>query len=314
MRSTDSRWDVRREILATATRLQAELAKVHRGSEVQRRCMRGFRRQQSSLHDELADTPATLDYERTLDRDKTLLVVDVGGGTTDCSMIRVGPSRRDRIDRKPDLLGYDGVRLGGKDLDVALSGGTIAPLLGKGTYLSDGLPFPSYHFDSALSMDIPTRDDFHSTRTEGNLRALANRSCSPEYIERLLTVQERRLGQYVLWQAEVAKIRLSRFKSTFVRVDRIESGLRAPVNRRDYEQFAAETHRQLIVLVDDVVRQAGTRPDEVYVTGGMAQSPSLRADLQARFGDRELVDGDYFGSVVSGLTTWAHRRSHGPEE
>ena len=257
---------------------------------------------------------AALDYERTLDRDKILLVVDVGGGTTDCSMIRVGPSRRDRIDRKPDVLGSDGVRLGGRDLDVALSHGTIAPLLGKDTYLSDGLPFPSYYVDSALSMDIPTREVFHSSTTEANLRALANRSLSPEYIERLLAVQQSRLGQYVLWQAEAAKIKLSRFKSTSVTVDRIESGLRAPVNRRDYEKFAADTHRRLISVVDDVVSQAGTRPDEVYVTGGMAQSPSLRAELQTRFGDRELVDGDYFGSVVSGLTTWAHRRSHGAEE
>ena len=146
------------------------------------------------------------------------------------------------------------------------------------------------------------------------MRALANRSRSPERIDRLLTVQQRRLGQYVLWQAEEAKIKLSRFRSTVVRVDRVEPGLCESVNRGDYERLAAETHRKLMMVVDDVVRQAGTPPDEVYVTGGMAQSPSLRAVLQVRFGDRKLVDGDYFGSVVSGLTTWPHRRSHGPEE
>ena len=124
-------------------------------------------------------------------------------------------------------------------------------------------------------------------------------------------MQRSRLGEYVLWQAEQAKIELSRVGTTRLKIDRIESGLHAPVSRSDYEKLAAETHRRLISVVDDVVRQAGTRPDEVYITGGMAQSPSLRSVVEMRLRDLKLVDGDYFGSVVSGLTTWAHRRAQG---
>ena len=252
---------------------------------------------------------AALDYERVLNEDKILLVLDVGGGTTDCSMIRVGPRCRDRIDRESDILGSDGIRLGGKDLDFALAYGKVAPLLGIGTYLQDKLPFPRHYFDSALSMHIPKRDEFHSPLTANRLRALANRSHSPDHIDRLLKVQRERLGEYVLWQAEQAKITLSRSKSTRVRLDRIEDGLHASINRGSYEQLAADTDGKLMSVIDSVVQQAGMRPDEIYLTGGMAQSPSLRAALRVKLGDVELVDGDFFGSVASGLTTWAHRRS-----
>ena len=225
---------------------------------------------------------AALDYERTLIEDKTLLVVDVGGGTTDCSMIRVGPSYRDQFDRKSDVLGTDGIRVGGKDLDVALADGVVAPLLGKGTLLRDNLPFPSYYIDNAISIHIPKRNEFHSAQTASRLKALVNRSRSPVRIRRLIKVQKERLGEYVLWQAEQGKIKLSKSRSTRVGLDRIESGLWASASQEDYEQLAAATHRKLMAVVDEVIRQAGARPDEMYLTGGMAQSPSLRAVLRGR--------------------------------
>ena len=252
---------------------------------------------------------AALDYERTLHEDKTLLVFDVGGGTTDCTMIRVGPSYRERFDRKSDVLGTDGIRLGGKDLDVALADGTVAPLLGKGTMLKDDLPFPSYYIQNAISMNIPKRNEFHSVQTEVKLQALANRSRSPERIRRLLKVQKGRLGEYVLWQAEEGKIQLSQLSSTRVELDRIEHRLWASASREHYERLAAETHRKLTRVVDEVITQAGVQPDELYLTGGMAQSPSLRAALRNQTGELKTVDGDFFGSVASGLTTWAHRHS-----
>ena len=34
------------------------------------------------------------------------------GGTTDCSVLRMGPSHRDQLDRSGDLLGHSGQRIG----------------------------------------------------------------------------------------------------------------------------------------------------------------------------------------------------------
>jgi len=43
------------------------------------------------------------------------------------------------------------------------------------------------------------------------------------------------------------------------------------------------------------------------VTGGSGQSPVIRQAIKEKIGTVEVVDGDHFGSVASGLTVWAER-------
>lgn len=50
-----------------------------------------------------------------------MLVVDIGGGTTDCSMLLMGPQWHDKANRADSLLGHSGCRVGGNDLDIMLA-------------------------------------------------------------------------------------------------------------------------------------------------------------------------------------------------
>eukprot|EP01036_Dinobryon_divergens_P056595 gene56595-75575_t len=87
-------------------------------------------------------------YEQTVPREELVLIADIGGGTSDFSIVRVGPGRRDRADRSGDVLATSGVRVGGTDLDTALSLASVMPLLGLGTQLvAKNLPMPNalYH-------------------------------------------------------------------------------------------------------------------------------------------------------------------------
>ena len=59
--------------------------------------------------------------------------------------------------------------------------------------------------------------------------------------------------------------------------------------------------------MQEAVNQAGVNPDLIFVTGGSAKSPVIREAVSQVMGDIPLLDGDHFGSVVSGLTEWAHR-------
>src|SRR5262249_50228758 len=49
---------------------------------------------------------AALDYERQVSAEELAFVVDIGGGTSDFSIVRVSPRRRGKPDRKSDILAY----------------------------------------------------------------------------------------------------------------------------------------------------------------------------------------------------------------
>ncbi|MCV5654524.1 Hsp70 family protein, partial [Escherichia coli] len=85
---------------------------------------------------------AGLEYEATLSEDKLILVVDIGGGTTGCALIQMGPSWRGQADRTASLLAHSGQRVGGNDLDIALAFKNLLPLLGMGGETEKGIALP----------------------------------------------------------------------------------------------------------------------------------------------------------------------------
>ncbi len=58
---------------------------------------------------------AGLSFERQLSENRTVLVVDIGGGTSDCAMVRMGPDHIQKADRAADFLGHTGERVGGNE-------------------------------------------------------------------------------------------------------------------------------------------------------------------------------------------------------
>jgi len=80
----------------------------------------------------------------TLDREPCVFIVDAGGGTTDLTLMRLGPERRSRPDRTADVLATAGDRVGGTDLDARLAFRTFTATLGRETLLETGRPIPSH--------------------------------------------------------------------------------------------------------------------------------------------------------------------------
>jgi hypothetical chaperone protein len=90
---------------------------------------------------------AALDYERQVTREEIALIADIGGGTSDFSIVRLSPDRHRKVDRKGDILANDGVRIGGTDFDRRLNLGSLMPLLGYNSPMQrEGLHTPKHYF------------------------------------------------------------------------------------------------------------------------------------------------------------------------
>ncbi|MGK0443907.1 MAG: putative chaperone protein [Bermanella sp.] len=251
---------------------------------------------------------AALSYEQTLTEDKTVLVMDIGGGTTDCAMVRMGPNHRNKDERGQDFIGHTGERIGGNDLDIQLAGQHLMPLFGMLSNLKNGLPMPTQTFwDAVRTNDVGAQSAFNDKSTTTLLQQLYRDSSEPDLIKRFITLRNEKQNNHLVRSAEQTKIVLSKDLHTDVDLGYIEDNLSCTLSR---EQLASAIDRPLtkmMGLMSDAIKQAGTKPDLVYVTGGSGQSPIIRQAIAQTLGDIAVVDGDHFGSVASGLTVWAGR-------
>ncbi len=249
---------------------------------------------------------AALDFERTLAKETIVLVLDAGGGTTDCSVIRLGPQRALLADRTGDLLGSSGDRFGGIDVDIALAWRTLMPLFGKDDTLRSGLPMPHPLLRDAITInDVAAQRRFHGA--ERALDQLRREAVDPRPVERLLDLQRLRGTHWLVDASERAKIGLSDQERLLAALDRIEPGLAREIVRDDLEQAAAGILARFLALMQEALTQAAVAADAIFVTGGTARSPTVQAWLSRHFPSARIVHGDSFGSVASGLSLQAER-------
>ncbi|MBY5920487.1 molecular chaperone [Ferrimonas balearica] len=249
---------------------------------------------------------AGLTFQQTLSKEQRVLVVDIGGGTTDISMVLMGPGDMSANSPESQVLGHCGKRIGGNDFDVALNYKALMPALGLGLTDQKGRMLPTQPFhDAAAVNNLSAQTRFYSTSNRHELDAL-RRQPGLGSLSRLMTLQRNQMTFQQSAVAERAKISLSEYESTQADLSYIEHELAASVNRTQFGEAAQGLMKQIFGLIDDTLAQAGCQPDLVFLTGGSANSPYFRNALSDRF-DTRLVQGDNFGSVTTGLALWADR-------
>jgi hypothetical chaperone protein len=82
---------------------------------------------------ELEPVAAAHYYESTLDHDELILIGDFGGGTSDFSLVRVGPTIRQSGRTSESLLGNSGLGIAGDAFDTKIIKHLVSPALGAGT-------------------------------------------------------------------------------------------------------------------------------------------------------------------------------------
>lgn len=252
---------------------------------------------------------AGFDFETRLTHNRKVLVVDVGGGTTDCSMVLMGPDHIRRLEREQDFLGHSGERIGGNDFDIQFAQKILMPDFGMLSPLKTGLPMPFMPFVNAMAVnDVGAQAEFYDVASGHLIEKLMRDTTEPQLLQRLRKMRSGRHNFAVVREAENGKIALSDQISCQLGLGFIESGLSLECTARQLEEASQVLLGKISALIWAATRQAGTQPDVVYVTGGSAKSPLIQKAIQQLFGEAmSIVDGDHFGSVVAGLSLRAQR-------
>lgn len=249
---------------------------------------------------------AGLDFEASLNEEKNVLVVDIGGGTSDCSLIRMGPQWLAKKDRGETLLAHAGRSVGGNNLDIAIAFQRFMPEFGKDSEFKSGITIPSMTFwDAVATNDVNAQRSFYSFENHDVLKRIRFDAKHPEKIARLIQVYEKTLGHMVVGESEKAKIALSDQAEYTASIDLLSEQLEIPMLASEMEKAITEPMRQIKGLVKEILAQSGVKPDIVYITGGSARSPIVRGAVEAILPDTPIASGNFLSSVTEGLARWA---------
>jgi hypothetical chaperone protein len=251
---------------------------------------------------------AGFEFEASLDKETNVLVVDIGGGTSDCSMLLMGPKFRDSDDRTKHLLAHSGVRIAGNDFDIQLALQGIMPNLGMNSLLKTGKPMPTAPFFQAVAINnINEQTAFYSAKNKRELIQLSRDAKDTTIVERLITVHDHKLSYQLVNCAEQAKIALSEQHEQTIDLSDIDTGLSTTVNKALLQSANKRTLESIGELMQSAVAQAECKPDVIFVTGGTAKSPVIHDFIQQQMPNIPVVIGDHFGSVTAGLARWAEK-------
>jgi hypothetical chaperone protein len=255
---------------------------------------------------ELEPVGAAYHYESTLDHDELILIGDFGGGTSDFSLLRVGPGIRKRGRTAVDLMGNSGVGLAGDAFDAKIVRNLVSPRLGLGTMeRSVGKVLPAVPNWVYAKLEHWHHLSFLRTRAVVEmLHGARTRAFEPEKIQALQTLIDEDLGYQLHRAVGRVKMELSSAKTAEFHFRDGTLDIRATVQRRDFESWIAEELAAIERSVDGLLATSGVAAgdvDRVFLTGGSSFVPAVRRIFETRFGAERVVTGNEFTSVARGL-------------
>lgn len=249
-------------------------------------------------------------HEIKVKDEKLACVIDIGGGTSDFTIIRLGPKLQNKLDRSDDILASTGVRIGGNDFDQSLSIKSFMPELGmKTTYGEKNLTVPSSQY-----FDLSEWSKVNSVYSYQNMRTIREVSADAHDLEkysRLLELVEKEKGHILLGLVEEAKIDLTQELECRKILEFLED---KPIVRATQKEFNAAIKNNVsktAASVKECLTQAGIKASSIeliVLTGGSTEIPLVQKELCAVCPQAEISGENKLSSVGLGLAYDSLRR------
>lgn len=251
---------------------------------------------------------AAFAHESTFTDEKLSLVIDLGGGTSDFTIIRLSNKKMNKTDRRDDILATSGVRIGGTTFDYRLSMKSFMPALGMGTKYKD-------QFDAKKLMPVPTSvyaqlSDWSLVNFAQTKKAISDtldikrRAVDERKLERLWKLQHNHLGHALLEQVEQSKIAVTQHDSHTARFKDIGDDFYVSVKRTEFEKYIAVDVEKVFDSITECLSIAGITVDKIdliILTGGSTELPVINKMVRDMFPHADISQGNKLDSVGLGL-------------
>jgi hypothetical chaperone protein len=251
-------------------------------------------------HVEFLDEPVAAARSVTFPggREKLIFVVDIGGGTSDFSVVRISPDNSGF-----DVLGSAGLYVGGNDFDHKLSFFELSRLFGNWETLElNGLPAPSAPY-STLS-DWKSLNKLYTRDIQKQISWMILNSPNSKAIRAFDHLVLNHEAHAYAKRTEQIKIGLSDAdQQTFV-YETPGAHLERLVERQTFEGLIDDSVSRMDATAAECLMRAGVSPDQItdiVMVGGSTFIPLVQERLVGRFSNAVMSANDRFGAVAKGL-------------
>jgi hypothetical chaperone protein len=253
---------------------------------------------------------AARDYESRIAKEELVLIMDIGGGTSDFSLIRLSPKSRNKHDRSEDIIANSGIHIGGTDLDKQFSLATVMPEMGRGSLTIDGRLMPPNDYSTLTTWH--KINSLYQKKTSVEISKLYNLSSRKDLVKRLVKTVEKQRGHELANAVELAKIFLSNNNTTHIDLDFIEEDwLINATQKQLLSSISQNINKIMEAAKNTVVLGAGMDVSQiktVFMTGGSIGLPVFESQVRKLFPNANVIQGDHFSSVATGLGMCALQR------
>lgn len=253
---------------------------------------------------------AAFELRKSLKETKTVLVVDLGGGTSDFTVIRIGPEAF----RASDVLSIGGISVAGDVIDGDFMRASVAPYLGSKVKYRvpmgrNVLEMPRSLLDHICSpadiAQLQRSDYLHFFRS---VRDWSVRDEDRENLNRLFTIVEDSQGFSLFESIDQTKRGFGSSDVSHFKFDYPDAEIEFDIVRPDYDAQIGASAEKILAVLDETLKSSGLVSDKidiVYCTGGTSKLRAIQGGLRRRFAPEKIVGHNYFHSVIEGLAARA---------
>lgn len=253
---------------------------------------------------QLEPIAAALNYGLSVTKQELVLVIDIGAGTSDFSVVKFDPVNRTGA----EVISNCGVHIGGNDIDKAIALNLAMPLFGYKERFKrrEQLEVPNHYYQNASSWH--KIDLLYDRKVINAMNEISPQVFKPELIERFLKLLSSRQVHNVLAEVESTKKVIGGNDSATLDLEFIETGLSTELGKDLFHTLIDTMCSEIVESAFQSVELAGlnrAQVDTVYLTGGSMGIKHLHNKVVENFGDSNIVEGDRATSVARGLALHA---------
>ena len=260
----------------------------------------------TSIRFQFEPISAAFAYEKTIQKKERVLVADLGGGTTDFTLIELDPTKSTSINRREDILATGGIYIGGDNFDSSFMWEKGTPYFGRGVQY-ESMPGKMVDLPTSFFQNICSWKEmnfFNGQKVKNSLNQYFVYTKRNPIFKNLITLIDNNLGFSVFKEIEKVKIQLTENELSNFEFSKLDIKIKEEISKEVYAEIIQDDVNSIERYLNKFLKSNAidsSQIDSLFLTGGTSLVPSVKQIFEQKFPTTPIHSGDNFISVANGL-------------